>query len=244
MTLIEARDKPGGALALWASLPGREFYMRAVDWWQAEIERLGVNVRYDTTADAHYGNERNLAFDLADALNYEIRALAEAGCKYIQVDEPLFARKVEQALDYGIECLDRCFDGVPDEVTRVMHMCCGYPGHLDDEDYLKADPESYFRLAEAVDRTTVDQVSMEDAHCLNDLSLLEKYRDTSVILGVITVASSKVESVDNIAARLIKALDHIDRERLIAGPDCGLIMLGRDLAMSKLRNMCDAAHNV
>ena len=55
----------------------------------------------DTTANVYYGDEKKLAFDLADALNFEIRALAQAGCKYIQVDEPLFARKVEQALDYA-----------------------------------------------------------------------------------------------------------------------------------------------
>ena len=198
----------------------------------------------DTTTDVYYGDEKKLAFDLADALNFEIRALAEAGCKYIQVDEPLFARKVEQALDYGVECLDRCFDGLPEYVVRVMHMCCGYPGHLDDENYLKANPKSYFQLAEAVDRTSVNQVSMEDAHCLNDLSLLEKYKDTSIILGVITVANSRIESTEEVAQRLTRATNHIDKDRLLAGPDCGLIMLGRDLAMKKLSNMCDAAHSL
>ena len=198
----------------------------------------------DTTANLYYDSETALAFDLADALNFEIRALADAGCKYIQVDEPLFARKVDAALEYGVECLDRCFDGVPDDVTRVMHMCCGYPGHLDDEDYLKADPQSYSQLATAVDRTQINQVSIEDAHCLNDLSLLEMYQNTSIILGAITVASSKIESVEEISNRLKLALNHIDEDRLLAGPDCGLIMLGRDLAMTKLKNMCDAAHSI
>lgn len=195
----------------------------------------------DTTADVFYNDERDLAFDLADALNHEIRALAEAGCTYIQIDEPLFARKVGQALDYGVECLDRCFHGVPREVTRVMHMCCGYPGHLDDDEYTKADPQSYFDLADAVDNTTINQVSMEDAHCLNDLSLLEKYQNTAIILGVVTVASSTVESVEQIHQRLKHALEHIDQDRLLAAPDCGLIMLGRELAMQKLTNLCQAA---
>jgi len=198
----------------------------------------------DTTANTYYKNERDLAFDLADALNFEIRALAKAGCKFIQVDEPLFARKVEQALDYGVECLDRCFDGIPDDVTRTMHMCCGYPGHLDDKGYLKADPDSYFQLATAIDYTTINQVSMEDAHCLNDLSLLEKYSRTTIILGVVAVASSKLESSANIRDRLKKALNHIDEDRLVAAPDCGLIMLGRKLSMEKLTNMCEAAHSL
>lgn len=198
----------------------------------------------DTTANTHYRSERELAFDLADALNFEIRALAAAGCRYIQVDEPLFVRKVDDALAFGVECLDRCFDGVGDEVTRVMHMCCGYPGHVDDENYLKADPDCYFQLARAVDASGVDQVSIEDAHCLNDLSLLENFRRSAVILGVVTIASSRIESSEYIQQRLEQALRHIDAARLLAAPDCGLMMLGRELAMTKLGNMCHAAHSL
>ena len=151
---------------------------------------------------------------------------------------------MERALDYGVECLDRCFDGVPDGVTRVMHMCCGYPGHLDDEDYHKADPSCYFRLAEAVDASSVDQVSIEDAHRHNDLSLLEKFRDSTVIFGSVAIAQGRLETVEEIAARLTAALGHIDRDRLVAAPDCGLAMLGRDLAMKKLAAMCEAARAV
>jgi 5-methyltetrahydropteroyltriglutamate--homocysteine methyltransferase len=195
----------------------------------------------DTTANVYYRSERKLAFDLAAALNFEIRALAAAGCQYIQIDEPLFVRKVDDALDFGVECLDRCFEGVPNHVTRVMHMCCGYPGHIDDEDYLKADPDCYFQLAAAIDKTGIHQVSIEDAHCLNDLKLLENFADTAVILGVVTIANSKIESSETIQRRIELALQHIDRDRLLAAPDCGLMMLGRDLAMAKLKNMCAAA---
>ena len=196
----------------------------------------------DTTANVYYNSERDLAFDLATALNFEIQALVAAGCRYIQVDEPLFVRQVDAALDFGVECLERCFDGVPAEVLRVMHMCCGYPGHLDDADYLKADPDCYFRLAKAIDASSVDQVSIEDAHCLNDLSLLECFSRVSVILGSVTIASSAIQTVDAIYQRLDAALQHIDRSRLICAPDCGLALLDRDLAMAKLKNMCEAAH--
>ncbi len=204
----------------------------------------GPTTIMDTTANAHYDDERQLAFDLADALNFEIRALAEAGCRYIQVDEPLFARNVDRALSYGVECLDRCFEGVPDTATRVMHMCCGYPGGLDDTEYHKADPQSYFQLAEAVDRSSVDQISIEDAHRHNDLSLLERFTQSTVIFGAIAIAKSHVEPVEAIAARLTTALNHIDRDRLVAAPDCGLAILGRDLARKKLSNLCEAARSV
>ncbi len=198
----------------------------------------------DTTANDYYRDERGLAFDLADALNYEIRALAAAGCRYIQVDEPLFVRQVDKALAFGIEALERCFDGLGDDVNRIMHMCCGYPGHLDDPDYLKADSGAYFELARAVDESSVQQVSIEDAHCLNDLHLLEQFRQSKVILGVVTIASSRVESAAAIEARVRAALRHIDRDRLLLAPDCGLMMLGRELAMIKLVNLCAAARSI
>ncbi|NKB27747.1 MAG: 5-methyltetrahydropteroyltriglutamate--homocysteine methyltransferase [Rhodobacteraceae bacterium] len=201
----------------------------------------GPTTIIDTCADDFYGDERALAFDLADALNFEVRALADAGCTHIQIDEPLFARNTQRALNFGVECLERCFDGLPDTVTRVMHMCCGYPGHLDDHTYHKADPQSYFRLAGPLDRSSVDQVSIEDAHRHNDLTLLERFPNTTVIFGAVAIAQSQVEPAEQIAQRLGAALEHIDRDRLIAAPDCGLAMLGRDLAMAKLTHLCLAA---
>jgi 5-methyltetrahydropteroyltriglutamate--homocysteine methyltransferase len=198
----------------------------------------------DTTANSYYKSERELAFDLADALNFEIRALAAAGCKHIQVDEPLFVRNVEFALDFGVECLERCFDGVADHVQRIMHMCCGYPGHLDDPDYLKADPKIYGLLANALDASSVDQISIEDAHRHNDLELLECFPISTIIFGGVAIATSRIEAVEEIAERLLAALEHIDRERLVAAPDCGLMMLGRDLAMQKLKNLSQAAQSI
>ena len=195
----------------------------------------------DTTANDFYKHDKELVFDLARALNYEIRALAAAGCKNIQVDEPLFARKPQAALDYGIEALELCFEGLDSDVTRIMHMCCGYPQYLDDDEYIKADPMSYFQIANALDQSSIQQVSIEDAHRHNDLVLLEKFTKTTVIFGAIAIAKSKVESVDDVAKRIKQALQHIDSDRLIAAPDCGLGFLGRDLAMQKLAVLTQAA---
>ena len=198
----------------------------------------------DSTANTFYPDRRTWCAALADALNAEIRRLAEAGCRHIQVDEPLFARLPDQALDYGIETLERCFRGVPDRVMRTMHMCCGYPDRLDETDYVKADPEAYRRLAGAVEASIVDAVSIEDAHRHNDLSLLDAFSRTTVILGVVEIASSRVETVDEIVVRLRAALDHIDADRLVAAPDCGLIMLGSELARAKLSRLVEAARAV
>ena len=198
----------------------------------------------DSLADEYYGDERLLGAALAEAINEEILALAEASCTWIQVDEPVFAREPEKALAFGIENLERCFHGVPDHVTRAMHMCCGYPDVVNNEDYPKADPEVYFSLAPPLDASSIQAISIEDAHRHNDLSLLEQFTKTSVIFGLIAIARSRVEPVQEIASRLEEVLDHIEAERLIAAPDCGLGMLDRDTAVAKMKNLVAAAHAV
>lgn len=198
----------------------------------------------DTTADNFYHDPVRLSADLADALNTEVRALADAGCRYIQIDEPLFARKPREALDYGIENLERAFYGCPASVMRTVHMCCGYPDRVDNPDYPKADPGAYRELATAVEESSVQAVSLEDAHRPNDLSLLERFKETTVILGVVAIARSRIEEVGEIRERLRAALQHIEPARLMVAPDCGLGLLSRKQALAKLRNLCDAAHDL
>ena len=197
----------------------------------------------DSTADCHYNNDQRLAFDLAAALNAEVQALAAAGCRHIQIDEPVFARKPGQALEFGVEALQRCFHGVGAEVTRTMHMCCGYPDRLDNPDYPKADHTVYHSLVEALDGM-VDAISIEDAHRHNDLSVFEKFTTSTAIVGFVDIATSRVEPVEDIVVRMTDVLSILPAERLIAAPDCGLGFLGTDLAMQKLRNLCAAAAQV
>lgn len=198
----------------------------------------------DTNADDYYHDPVALGADIANALNAEVLALANAGCVHIQIDEPLFARRPEDALAYGFENIERAFHKCPKSVTRTVHMCCGYPDRLDHPDYPKADPQAYVELVSAVDYSTINAVSFEDAHRPNDLKLLESLTKTVAILGVVAIAQSRVETVEEIEQRLRVALQHIDPDRLIAAPDCGLGLLDRSLAVAKLSNLCAAAKRV
>jgi 5-methyltetrahydropteroyltriglutamate--homocysteine methyltransferase len=162
----------------------------------------------------------------------------------IQVDEPVFARRVEEALAFGLEHLERCFHKVPRGTERVVHVCCGYPDRLDAEDYPKAPQEAYLELAGGLDEVAVDAVSIEDAHRPSDLTLLEHFARTKVILGVLAIANSRVEDVEEVRERLRAALEHVDPPRLLAAPDCGLGLLGRDLARAKLKVLAEATHSL
>jgi 5-methyltetrahydropteroyltriglutamate--homocysteine methyltransferase len=198
----------------------------------------------DTNADVFYHDPAKLGADIASALNIEVRALADAGCAHIQIDEPLFARRPNEAMDYGFENLERAFHKCPSSVTRTVHMCCGYPDRLDHPNYPKADQDAYRQLASSIDYAKIDAVSFEDAHRPNDLALLEEIEKTIVIFGVVAIAKSEVETVETIRQRLLAALEHIDKERFMVAPDCGLGLLGRELALAKLTNMCKAAASV
>lgn len=219
------------------------------DWQRAQaaterpvkITMPGPMTVSDTNSDAWYNDPVKLGADIADALNVEVLALSKAGCKHIQIDEPLFARKPAEALQYGFENLERAFHGCPDTVTRTVHMCCGYPDRLDRDDYPKADPGAYHAIADAIEASCIDAVSFEDAHRHNDLSLLDHLPTTHIIMGFVAIAKSRIEAVEEIRERMLAVLEHMDKERLIAAPDCGLGLLSREQAVNKLQNLCLAA---
>jgi 2,4-dienoyl-CoA reductase-like NADH-dependent reductase (Old Yellow Enzyme family) len=52
VVLFESRAELGGGLRVWATLPGREWFQKGVDWWTSELRHLGVDVRLGTEATA------------------------------------------------------------------------------------------------------------------------------------------------------------------------------------------------
>jgi Cobalamin-independent synthase, Catalytic domain len=126
---------------------------------------------------------------------------------------------------------------------RREHYIFYHLRHLDqpDQDVYKADPAAYLELAEALDQAAVDAISIEDAHRPSDLRLLELFEQSTVILGLIAIAKTRVESVEEMRTRLQEALSLSDSEHLVAGPDCGLGLLDLATATSKLANLTAAA---
>ncbi|XP_066295302.1 5-methyltetrahydropteroyltriglutamate--homocysteine methyltransferase-like [Branchiostoma lanceolatum] len=194
-----------------------------------------------TTKNRFYKGRKELSEALVSVINREVRALADAGCKYIQIDEPVMMREPGIAEEYGIEHVSKCFKGLPQEVTKAVHACCGYPLYLDHEEYLKADRSLYGRLADKLDSAGFDRLSTEDAHCPTDLSFLSKFSRTTVVLGVVAIARSRVEPVEEIRGRVREALRFLPPHRLVLAPDCGLGFLPRDVLRAKLKNMVAAA---
>ena len=124
---------------------------------------------------------------------------------------------------------------------------CGSPGAYPKPDYIPT--PNWFReggagLSNPTEASSIRAISLEDAHRHNNLSLLEHFKTTTVIFGVIAIAKSGIETVGEISDRLKAALKYIDADRLIAAPDCGLGFLNKELALAKLANMVTAAKAV
>lgn len=145
------------------------------------------------------------------------------------------------ALDYSAYKENKLVNQPPHRHTRRRQVCCGYHNYLDEDGYKKANSETCFRLVEQLDNSMIQQISIEDAHRHNDLTLFNHFTKTSIILGSFAIADGRVESVEEIRKRLQAALEPIDIERFIAAPDCGSGFPGRNLAMRKLKNICKVA---
>jgi 5-methyltetrahydropteroyltriglutamate--homocysteine methyltransferase len=179
--------------------------------------------------DDWYGDERALAMDLAAAVNAELRDLKAAGADVLQIDEPHLQARPQAARSYALEAIERALDGVPG--PTALHTCFGYAHLVHDR------PAGYPFLDELAD-CAADQVSIESAQQRLDPAIVRRLGRKTVILGVIDLADeSPVETAEEMAARIRAALAHIEPERLILGPDCGMKYLPRPVAYGKLRAM-------
>jgi 5-methyltetrahydropteroyltriglutamate--homocysteine methyltransferase len=185
--------------------------------------------------DDYYGDPEALALAYAAAVNEEIKDLHAAGADVVQLDEPYMQARPDAARQYGLKALARALEGV--EGTTALHICFGYAALIHER------PEGYSFLPE-LEGSAVDQISIETAQQNLDCTVLESLPDKTIILGVLDLSTHEIETPEVVAARIRKALPHVDVERVIVAPDCGLKYLPRDVAFGKMKAMADGARIV
>ena len=213
----------------------------------AKINLPGPSTVADCVADEHYGGDRKrLAFDYADAIRHEVQSLIEAGCKTIQFDDPVLLRHPDAAQAWGLAALERCFAGLEDRATYVVHICRGYPNKPLERKGIpyKANKDYYRDILAWLSQSKLDVVSIEGAASQLDLSILSAIGKKTVMLGVIDVGDNGVESVEALVTRAREALRYLPKGQLILAPDCGMLELSRASARKKLVNLALAAREV
>ncbi len=207
-------------------------FLRANTDRQIKITVPGPFTMSQQAQNDFYESESDMALDYAAAVNEEIKDLFEAGADYVQIDEPYMQARPEKARDYGLDALNAALEGVTGKTA--VHICFGYAAIIHER------PEGYSFLPE-LSGCCVNQVSIETAQSNLDTSVLENLRGKTVILGVIDLSTHEVETPDTVANRIRRALPHVDADKIIVAPDCGMKYLPRDVAFGKMKAMADGA---
>jgi 5-methyltetrahydropteroyltriglutamate--homocysteine methyltransferase len=177
--------------------------------------------------DFHYKDLRKAILAISDALNEELHELADAGCKVIQMEEPqihLLAAKglVDKVLnpDFMVEVFNNTVRGLRKKTEVWCHTCWGNPA----AQRLFAQQPSYVPALEPLARIDADVITFETCSSGGmDLEAIGKgIQDKKVCIGVVDHHTLQVETSDQVAALVRKALEHVPAERLILGSDCGM----------------------
>ncbi|AAK40736.1 methionine synthase [Saccharolobus solfataricus] len=170
----------------------------------------------------YYRNKKDLVFDLAKAINQEIKNLVEAGAKIIQIDEPALHTRKED-VSWGVEAVNEAVKGV--NAKLVMHICYG----------------DYSFVAPYFNEIKVDQINFAlKIYNYKPLELLKKYGfDKELGAGVVDVHNRKVETSEEVANDIRKILEYFPPEKVWINPDCGLKLLSRKIAYQKLVSMVE-----
>ncbi len=182
--------------------------------------------------DDHYGNPGDVAMAYAEAVREEVADLFAAGADLVQIDEPYMQARPDEAADYGLAALNHALEDAAG--TTVVHVCFGYAQMVKDK------PSGYSFLGELAN-CRCDQVSIEAAQPNLDCKILESLPEKTIVLGVIDLSTHEVETPEIIADRVQRALTHVEAQRIVLAPDCGMKYLPRDVAFKKLRAMAEGA---
>src|SRR5271154_7056131 len=224
-----------GELRLRSHVHAREARLaRAHTSRQLKFTLPGPMTIVDTIADEHYGDRVKMAIAFAGLLNEEAHGLAADGVDVIQFDEPAFNVYMEQAAGWGIEALHRAIEGVA--CTSAVHICYGYgiTANIEWKSTLGSEWRQYEKFFPALAQSRIDQVSLE---CINShvpMSVLKLLHGKDVLIGVIDVATDRVETPEEVADVVAKAADYVPVQKIIACTNCGMAPMRRETAAMKL----------
>ena len=194
----------------------------------------GPMTMVDTLFDAHYRSREKLAWAFAEILNEEAREIAATGVDVIQFDEPAFNVYFDEVRDWGVAALERAAQGLP--CTTAVHICYGYgiKANIEWKKTLGSEWRQYEETFPRIARSSIAQVSLECANSHVPIELIGLLEGKDVLVGAIDVATDVVETPEDVAATLRRALAYVPAARLFPCTNCGMVPLARDVARAKL----------
>ncbi|MPT48545.1 MAG: methionine synthase [Sphingobium sp.] len=204
----------------------------------------GPMTMIDTLYDAHYNSREKLAWEFATILNEEARELEAAGVDIIQFDEPAFNVFFDEVNDWGIAALERAIEGL--QCEAAVHICYGYgiKANTDWKKTLGSEWRQYERTFPRLQASGIGLISLECQNSHVPMDLIELVRGKKVMIGAIDVANDAIETPEEVADTLRKALQFVDADKLYPCTNCGMAPLSRTVARGKLRALAAGAEIV
>lgn len=221
---------------------------------------IGRRMWHPEHSRAAYPTREKLMADCVGILRREIEAVREAGADTVQLDEPWLATLVDARfreregiadvgyeMDLCVDLLNQTLDGFDRDggIATAMHLC---HAHFDRRHVTEG---SYDLIMPALARIRVGTISMEYATPVaGGLASLARFPEhVRLGLGCIDHCDRRVETPEEVAARVEAAMRHVGKERITLHPDCGFAPsvqnpMDLDEAYSKLKAMCEAARRL
>ncbi len=216
-------------------------FLRAHTGRRIKFTLPGPMTIVDTVADRFYGDRVKMAFAFAELLNQEALALQADGVDIVQFDEPAFNVYMEDAATWGVQALERAAQGLT--CKTAVHICYGYgiQANIDWKKTLGEEWRQYEKVFPALAKSRIDQVSLECLHSHVPPDLMKLLAGKDVMVGVIDVASEQVETPEEVADTIGRALQFVPKERLFPCTNCGLAPMPRAVAEAKLAALAQGA---
>jgi 5-methyltetrahydropteroyltriglutamate--homocysteine methyltransferase len=201
----------------------------------------GPMTMIDTLYDDHYKSREKLAWEFAKILNQEAKELAAAGVDIIQFDEPAFNVFFDEVNDWGVATLEKAIEGL--QCETAVHICYGYgiKANTDWKKTLGSEWRQYENAFPKLQKSKIDIISLECHNSHVPMDLIELIRGKKIMVGAIDVASNTIETPQDVADMLRKALQFVDADKLYPSTNCGMAPLPRRVASGKLHALAAGA---
>jgi 5-methyltetrahydropteroyltriglutamate--homocysteine methyltransferase len=203
-----------------------------------KITMTGPHMLSRVAYDEHYNDIGAMMADLAKLLRHNFRMLAAAGCKHIQIDEPLFTMSDDAEVRSAVDAINLAIEGLPGDLHVSTHICQG--NYAVGKEYDAQIGHRYFDTG----RYKADLVCrIECSSYLIEHDMTHHYEgligNRQIGVGAVDVQDPKVESGETVAAR-IRKYRWLAPEQVIVTSSCGFNHLPRNVAFGKLQAMSDA----
>ncbi|HII53553.1 TPA: hypothetical protein HA316_01845 [Candidatus Micrarchaeota archaeon] len=178
------------------------------------LAKLSENKFYKSVEDG-------LCFDIAGALNQEIRALADAGAKHIQINEPYLAYSQNWAdKELVLQLFAKVFEGINARKWLVTYL---------------GDLESIEVFAQAADVVGIDFVEGK-----RNLELLRNANipaGKGLCLGIVNARNTNTEKFEDVSSIIQMGIEKVGSDNIYLSPNTGLDYLPREKALDKMKTL-------